>query len=155
MAIEPAGVVVGVADAAPGIFSADWSAVARADATREIVHASWRAPDPLDPPAVVPLRPRAFTAADMLPGAAPTIMLGRTLRGFEIKLVGAAPRAARFAGFSDKWLTVVTFAISGALAGLAGIIEVTATINHLQPNISPGYGFTASIVVQSRYAKGH
>jgi ABC-type uncharacterized transport system permease subunit len=75
-----------------------------------------------------------------------TVMLGRTLRGFEIKLVGAAPRAARFAGFSDKWLTVVTFLISGALAGLAGIIEVTATVGHLQPNISPGYGFTAIIV---------
>ena len=35
-----------------------------------------------------------------------TIMLGRTLKGFEIKLVGAAPRAARFAGFNDKTLTV-------------------------------------------------
>jgi general nucleoside transport system permease protein len=75
-----------------------------------------------------------------------TIMLGRTLRGFEIKLVGAAPRAARFAGFNDKTLIVLTFAISGALAGLAGIIEVSATVNHLQPNISPGYGFTAIIV---------
>ena len=75
-----------------------------------------------------------------------TIVLGRTLKGFEIKLVGAAPRAARFAGFDDKALTVVTFLISGALAGLAGIIEVSATINHLQPNISPGYGFTAIIV---------
>jgi ABC-type uncharacterized transport system permease subunit len=75
-----------------------------------------------------------------------TIMLGRTLRGFEIKLVGAAPRAARFAGFNDRTLIVVTFLISGALAGLAGIIEVSATVNHLQPNISPGYGFTAIIV---------
>ncbi len=75
-----------------------------------------------------------------------TIMLGRTLRGFEIKLVGAAPRAARFAGFNDRTLIVVTFLISGALAGLAGIIEDSATVNHLQPNISPGYGFTAIIV---------
>ena len=75
-----------------------------------------------------------------------TIVLGRTLRGFEIKLVGAAPRAARFAGFNDRTLIVVTFLISGALAGLAGIIEVSATVNHLQPNISPGYGFTAIIV---------
>jgi simple sugar transport system permease protein len=70
-----------------------------------------------------------------------TIVLGRTLKGFEIKLVGAAPRAARFAGFSDKTLIVVTFLISGALAGLAGIIEVSANVNHLQPN-----GFTAIIV---------
>jgi len=75
-----------------------------------------------------------------------TIVLGRTLKGFEIKLVGAAPRAARFAGFSDKTLTVVTFLISGGLAGLAGVIEVSATVGHLQPNISPGYGFTAIIV---------
>src|SRR6185369_8553809 len=34
--------------------------------------------------------------------AGATVVLGRTLKGFEIKLVGAAPRAARFAGFSDK-----------------------------------------------------
>src|SRR5204863_2266357 len=68
------------------------------------------------------------------------------VRGFEIKLVGAATRAGRFAGFSDRSLTVLTFAISGALAGLAGIVEVSATVNHLQPNISPGYGFTAIIV---------
>jgi simple sugar transport system permease protein len=74
------------------------------------------------------------------------IVLGRTLKGFEIRLVGAAPRAARFAGFDDKALTLFTFAVSGALAGLAGIIEVTATVHHLQPGISPGYGFTAIIV---------
>ena len=74
------------------------------------------------------------------------IVLGRTLKGFEIRLVGAAPRAARFAGFDDKQLTLFTFAVSGALAGLAGIIEVSATVHHLQPNISPGYGFTAIIV---------
>src|SRR5881394_1298874 len=86
----------------------------------------------------------AIIALLVVIGAA--IVLGRTLKGFEIKLVGAAPRAARFAGFSDKTLTVVTFLISGALAGLAGIIEVSATVNHLQPNISPGYGFTAIIV---------
>src|ERR1044072_5561561 len=58
----------------------------------------------------------------------------------------AAPPAGRFAGFNDRTLIVVTFLISGALAGLAGIIEVSATVNHLQPNISPGYGFTAIIV---------
>jgi simple sugar transport system permease protein len=75
-----------------------------------------------------------------------TIVIGRTLRGFEITLVGAAPRAARFAGFSAPAVTLVTFIISGALAGLAGIVEVSATVNHLQPNISPGYGFTAIIV---------
>jgi general nucleoside transport system permease protein len=77
---------------------------------------------------------------------AAAIIIGRTLKGFEIRLVGAAPRAARFAGFSDEKLVLLTFVISGALAGLAGVIEITATVGHLQPNISPGYGFTAIIV---------
>src|SRR4029453_16926729 len=49
-------------------------------------------------------------------------------------------------GFNSNQLILLTFAISGALAGLAGIIEVSATVNHLQPGVSPGYGFTAIIV---------
>lgn len=74
------------------------------------------------------------------------VLMARTLKGFEIRLVGEAPRAARFAGFSEKRMTWMVFAISGALAGLAGIIEVSGTMGQLQPTISPGYGFTAIIV---------
>jgi simple sugar transport system permease protein len=74
------------------------------------------------------------------------VMLGRTIKGFEIRVVGAAPKAARFAGFNSNQLVLFTFAVSGALAGLAGIIEVAGPIGHLQPGISPGYGFTAIIV---------
>jgi ABC-type uncharacterized transport system permease subunit len=75
-----------------------------------------------------------------------TVLLGRMIMGFEIRLVGAAPRAARFSGFNADRLVLFTFAVSGALAGLAGIIEVAGPIGHLQPAISPGYGFTAIIV---------
>ena len=78
--------------------------------------------------------------------AVAAVLLGRTIKGFEIKVVGAAPRAARFAGFSADKLVILTFLISGALAGLAGIIEVAGPVGHLQPNFSPGYGFTAIIV---------
>jgi simple sugar transport system permease protein len=74
------------------------------------------------------------------------VLVARTLKGFEITLVGEAPRAARFAGFSEKALTWTVFAIAGALAGLAGILEAAGTVKQLQPNISPGYGFTAIIV---------
>ena len=74
------------------------------------------------------------------------VVMARTLFGYEVRLVGSAPRAARFAGFSDKKLTLSVFAISGALAGLAGICEVSGQIGQLQPSISPGYGFTAIIV---------
>jgi simple sugar transport system permease protein len=78
--------------------------------------------------------------------AAAWTILGRTIKGFEIRVVGAAPKAARFAGFDADRLVLFTFAVSGALAGLAGIIEVAGPIGHLQPGISPGYGFTAIIV---------
>jgi len=78
--------------------------------------------------------------------AAASVLLGRTIKGFEIRVVGAAPRAARFGGFNANQLILLTFAVSGALAGLAGIIEVAGPIGHLQPGISPGYGFTAIIV---------
>jgi simple sugar transport system permease protein len=73
-------------------------------------------------------------------------VLGRTIKGFEIRVVGAAPKAARFAGFDADQLALFTFAVSGALAGLAGIIEVAGPVGHLQPGFSPGYGFTAIIV---------
>jgi simple sugar transport system permease protein len=78
--------------------------------------------------------------------AVAAVLLGRTIKGFEIKVAGAAPRAAKFAGFDADRLTVLTFAVSGALAGLAGIIEVAGPVGHLQPGFSPGYGFTAIIV---------
>lgn len=74
------------------------------------------------------------------------LMMARTLKGFEIRLVGEAPRAARFAGFSETRLVVAVFALSGALAGLAGVLEAAGTIKQLQPGMSPGYGFTAIIV---------
>src|SRR5215472_3361305 len=78
--------------------------------------------------------------------AVAAVLLGRTIKGFAIRVVGAAPRAARFGGFNANQLILLTFAMSGALAGLAGIIEVAGPIGHLQPGISPGYGFTAIIV---------
>jgi simple sugar transport system permease protein len=74
------------------------------------------------------------------------LLLARSLKGFEIKVVGAAPRAAAFAGFSRGKTVMTAFLISGGLAGLAGIAEVSGSIGQLRPTISPGYGFTAIIV---------
>jgi len=73
-------------------------------------------------------------------------MLGKMLKGFEIRVLGQAPRAGAFAGFSQKKMIIFAFMMSGALAGLAGIIEVAGPIQQLRPVISPGYGFTAIIV---------
>ncbi|MFD1694278.1 ABC transporter permease [Roseibium aestuarii] len=74
------------------------------------------------------------------------ILLSRTLKGFEIRVMGESPRAGEFAGFSRGRLTLFVFAISGGLAGLAGTMEVSGSLNQLLPVISPGYGFTAIIV---------
>jgi simple sugar transport system permease protein len=74
------------------------------------------------------------------------ILMSRTLKGFEVRVLGSSPRAGRFAGFGFDRMVYFTFALSGALAGLAGISEVSGVINQLQPVISPGYGFTAIIV---------
>jgi len=73
-------------------------------------------------------------------------MLSKTLRGYEVKVLGQSPRAGRFAGFSSSKMVFFAFIVSGALAGLAGISEVSGAIGQLRPTISPGYGFTAIIV---------
>ena len=73
-------------------------------------------------------------------------ILGGTLKGFEVKVLGQAERAGAFAGFSRKRMVYFGFLLSGSFAGLAGISTVAGTVQQLQPVISPGYGFTAIIV---------
>jgi len=74
-------------------------------------------------------------------------MMSKTMRGFEITLVGDSPRAGRFAGFDAKKTTLLVFVISGGLAGLAGISEVSGSVEKLDDKLSLGYGFAAIIVV--------
>ena len=73
-------------------------------------------------------------------------LLRRTITGFAITTLGQAPRAGAFAGFSRRRMVMLVFAISGGLAGLAGISEVAGPVGKLDVVISPGYGFTAIIV---------
>ncbi|MDO1583631.1 ABC transporter permease [Rhizobium oryzicola] len=73
-------------------------------------------------------------------------MMRYMLKGFEVTVLGRSERAGRFAGFSSRRMVWFSLMLSGALAGLAGISEVSGSIGHLQPSISPGYGFTAIIV---------
>jgi simple sugar transport system permease protein len=74
------------------------------------------------------------------------ILLTRHTFGFNVRLLGQAPRAAAFAGVDANRLTVICLGLSGALAGLAGIFEVAGPIGQLQPSLPVGYGFTAIIV---------
>jgi len=74
------------------------------------------------------------------------VMMTFTIIGFEVRVLGQAPAAARFAGFSRKGVIWFALCLSGGLAGLAGVFEITGPIGQLIPVITPGYGFTAIIV---------
>ena len=73
-------------------------------------------------------------------------VLERSRWGYEIKLTGDNPEAARYAGINIIRNVVLVMMFSGALAGLAGMAEVTGVVQRLQERISPGYGFTGIIV---------
>ncbi|MCY4044708.1 MAG: ABC transporter permease [Cellvibrionales bacterium] len=74
------------------------------------------------------------------------VLLSKSFAGFQIETLGLSPLSARMAGFSSKKIGYSVFLLSGALAGLAGAIEVTGPIGQLVPQVSPGYGFAAIIV---------
>jgi len=74
------------------------------------------------------------------------VLMSFTIVGFQVRVLGQAPAAARFAGFSANRLVWFCLLLGGGLAGLAGLFEVAGPIGQLVPSISPGYGFTAIIV---------
>lgn len=125
-----------------------------------LVRGPWRNPEGFNFPET-----RDFNASAILPEILPAsgranfgivfaiiatlltwFMMRHMLKGFEVSVLGQSARAGRFAGFSANKMVFFAFLFSGALAGLAGISEVSGAINELQPVISPGYGFTAIIV---------
>lgn len=73
-------------------------------------------------------------------------ILNRSRWGYEIRLIGDNPRAAQYAGIPIARHTVLVLMLSGALAGLAGMSEISGVVHRLQGQISPGYGFTGIIV---------
>jgi simple sugar transport system permease protein len=74
------------------------------------------------------------------------VLLEWHLVGFQIKVLGQAPRAASFAGFSERRLIWLCFLVSGGCAGLAGLFEAAGPVGQLVPQLPAGYGFTAIIV---------
>ncbi|PID74523.1 MAG: branched-chain amino acid ABC transporter permease [Desulfobacterales bacterium] len=74
------------------------------------------------------------------------IFTGYTRLGFELRASGDNVAAARYAGLPYNRLVFLVMVISGGLAGWAGFLEVSATVNRLQPSIMVGYGYTAIVV---------
>lgn len=69
-----------------------------------------------------------------------------TVLGFDIRAVGANARAAAFAGVSVTRTVIMVAMLSGALAGLAGAIEVAGRTNYLTLDMSPGYGYSGIVI---------
>ncbi len=124
-----------------------------------LVHGPWRDPDGFNFP-----ESRIFSDSATLPtilqgtrlhlgalfalgGVLLTwVLMARTIIGFQVGVIGQAPAAGKYAGFSINQIIWFTLLLGGAFAGLSGLIEVAGPIGQLLPSISPGYGFTAIIV---------
>jgi len=73
-------------------------------------------------------------------------LLRFTTLGFEIRAVGANPRAAAFAGMAVTGTMVKVALLSGALAGLAGAVEVAGRTGYVTLDMSPGYGYGGIVI---------
>jgi ABC-type uncharacterized transport system permease subunit len=69
--------------------------------------------------------------------------LSRTVAGYELRVVGANPTASKFAGVRSERTIVKAMLASGAIAGLAGAVQVLAYEGRFYSDFSPGYGFDA------------
>ena len=74
------------------------------------------------------------------------LLHGAVTLGFQIRAVGANARAAAFAGMPVAWTTAKVAMISGALAGLAGAIEVAGRSGYVTLDMSPGYGYSGIVI---------
>lgn len=83
----------------------------------------------------------------LLAAALVYVFLWRTSTGYELRAVGHNPAAAQYGGISIGRNTVLAMALSGALAGLAGVIQTTTVTRAFwAPMGLPGYGFTGIAV---------
>ena len=74
------------------------------------------------------------------------LVMARSEYGLGVRIVGEAPKAARYAGYKTSSAIWSTLLISGAMAGLAGVLEATTQSGQLNLGFPSGYGFTAIIV---------
>jgi general nucleoside transport system permease protein len=98
------------------------------------------------PPLLERTRLHVGFAVALVLAALVTLFLFRSFRGFQLQVGGLAPAAARYAGFSARRALWTALLLSGALAGLAGAMEVAGPIKQVTPYLSTGLGFTAIIV---------
>lgn len=123
-----------------------------------LVYGPWKDPKGLGFPITAP-----FSAGAVLPAFGTTrihaglifalvavvvfyVILRYTRWGFEIRVSGESPSAAKYAGMDYVKNILLVMFISGGLAGIAGMTEVSGITQRLQHGISPGYGYSAIII---------
>jgi general nucleoside transport system permease protein len=113
----------------------------RSDAISKVVEESaWLVP------IVQGLRANWGVLVALLAALAVWWLVFRSTKGFEFRAVGFNPRAARYAGMSIGWSTVMSMVIAGGLAGLGGATVLLGGSHTLSPGFSPGYGFDGIVV---------
>jgi len=73
-------------------------------------------------------------------------LLTKSAWGYQVRVIGKEQRAARYAGFNVTTKTLTVMALSGALAGMAGMVEVCGIHYRLQTGLAVGYGYDGIIV---------
>lgn len=66
--------------------------------------------------------------------------------GYEIRLIGSNPSAGRYAGIASRRYLILVMLASGAIAGVAGMLEIAGTVHRLQGGISNNYGYLGIMV---------
>ncbi len=120
-----------------------------------LVYGAWRDPQGLNFPLTAPfpeaamlpafgtLRVHYGIFAVLLLAGALWLMFKSSKWGYETLVIGSNPSPARYAGIDIRKNVLMVMFISGAISGLAGMVEVSGIVGRLQPGISPGYGYTA------------
>lgn len=98
------------------------------------------------PRLLMPTRLHAGILIALVTAGAIYWVMMRSTFGFRIRVVGANPDAAKYAGISVGRTWIIISAVSGGLAGLAGMVEVSGVHQRLLEHISGGYGYTAIMV---------
>lgn len=124
-----------------------------------LVGGPWKDPNGRNFPATAPLAdnqtlPILFPGTTVHLGVAVALILpfvfwvlmSRAVFGYQIRVVGSSPNAARHGGFDSRQTIWLTLLIGGAMAGLAGALEFTGSLKAINLGFPSGYGFSAIIV---------
>ena len=98
------------------------------------------------PPLLERMRVHLGLIIALVSAGALAVFVKRTVWGFEIRAVGENAAAAKFSGISVTKTMILVAALSGGLAGLAGVSEVAGTRGYLATDLSPGYGYAGIVV---------